>query len=172
MGLVVLGRHPDPPLIRLLTRNIVDEVLRTTTIPLCVVRRQRTGTIYNRILVPVVDDDLSRIATAYATGLAKAFGSTVLFCTFGGTAGDATAQLLERTKNEALAAGVEADGLVLERGGKLSGAIVRNAYAQGCDAIVMATRAREGLPILAEGSVTEAVVRTSDLPVIAVRGEG
>jgi nucleotide-binding universal stress UspA family protein len=171
VGLVVLGRHADPPLIRLLTRNIVDEVLRTTTIPLCVVRRPRTGNIYHRILVPVVDDDLSRIATAYATSLAKTFGSTLLFCTIGGSAGDATAILLERTKSEAIAAGVAADGLVVERTGKLSGTIVRNAYAQGCDAIIMATRAREGLPILAEGSVTEAVVRTSDVPVIAVRGD-
>lgn len=171
VGLVVLGRHPDPPLIRLLTRNIVDEVLRTTTIPLCVVRRPRTGKIYGRILVPVVDDDLSRIATQYATSLAKAFGSTLLFCTIGGSAGDATAALLERTKQDAVAAGVEADGMVLERGGKLSGTIVRNAVAQGCDAIIMATRAREGLPLLAEGSVTEAVVRTSDIPVIAVRGD-
>jgi nucleotide-binding universal stress UspA family protein len=34
----------------------------------------------------------------------------------------------------------------------------------------MATHAREGIPHLTEGSVTEAVVRTSDIPVIAVRG--
>ena len=172
VDLIVLGRHPDPPLMRLLTRNIVEEVLRTTTIPLCVVRRPRIGTIYRRILVPVVeDDDLGRIATDYACALARAFGSTLLFCTIAGTGGAApTTGLLERSQRGAAERGVSAEGIVLERAGRVSGTIVRNAAAQGCDAIIMATHAREGIPHLTEGSVTEAVVRTSDIPVIAVRG--
>ncbi len=169
VGLVMLGRHPDPPLIRLLTRNIVEEVLRTTTIPLCAVRRARTGKIYRRVMVPVVeDDDLARAATDYACALAKAFGSTLLFCTIAGTSG-AHVDLLERAQAAAVTCGVEAEGITVERAGRLSGTIVQSAAAQRCDAIIMATHAREGIPHLTEGSVTEAVVRTSDVPVIAVR---
>ena len=171
VGLVVLGRHPDPPLMRMLTRNIVEEVLRTTKIPLCVVRRPRIGTIYRRILVPVVeDDDLDRIATAYACRLALAFGTTLVFCTIAGSATGSAAEMLERARNGAAQCGVATEGIVLERSGRVSGTIVRNAAAQGCDAIIMATHAREGIPHLTEGSVTEAVVRTSNIPVIAVRG--
>jgi nucleotide-binding universal stress UspA family protein len=169
VGLVMLGRHPDPPLMRLLTRNIVDEVLRTTTIPLCAVRRPRIGRVYGRVMVPVVEDDaLARAATDYACALAKAFGSTLLFCTIAGTGGAAT-DVLATARRAAATCGVEADGIVVERAGKLSGTIVHSAAAQHCDAIIMATHAREGIPHLTEGSVTEAVVRTSDVPVIAVR---
>ena len=50
--------------------------------------RPRTGTIYRRILVPVVEDDaLARVAIEYAGDLALAFGSSLLFCTIAGTAG-------------------------------------------------------------------------------------
>jgi len=169
VGLVMLGRHPDPPLIRLLTRNIVEEVLRTTAIPLCAVRRPRIGKIYRRVMVPVVEDDeLAKIATDYGCALANAFGSTLLFCTIAGTGG-ANTDILAVAKRAADACGVSAEGIVIERAGRLSGTIVNNAAAQRCDAIIMATHAREGIPHLTEGSVTEAVVRTSDVPVIAVR---
>jgi nucleotide-binding universal stress UspA family protein len=145
--------------------------LRSTAIPLCVVRRPRTGTIYRRVLVPVVEDDaLSRIATEYACSLARNFGSTLVFCTIAGTGGAAPqTHLLDRAKEAAGACGVPVEGIEFERTGRVSGTIVRNAAAQGCDAIIMATHAREGIPLLTEGSVTEAVVRTSDIPVIAVR---
>jgi nucleotide-binding universal stress UspA family protein len=53
--------------------------------------------------------------------------------------------------------------------GGVTKAIVRNADLQGCDLIVMATHVRRGLPRLIEGSITEAVVATSDVPVVIVR---
>jgi nucleotide-binding universal stress UspA family protein len=49
-------------------------------------------------------------------------------------------------------------------------AIVRNADVHACDSVVMASHARQGLPRLIEGSVTEAVMYASDVPVVIVRG--
>ncbi len=48
-------------------------------------------------------------------------------------------------------------------------AIVRNATLQDCDSIVIATHARAGIPRIAEGSVAQAVIFSSDVPVILVR---
>jgi len=39
----------------------------------------------------------------------------------------------------------------------------------GCESIVMATNAREGYTGLVQGSVTEAVIYSSNVPVVVVR---
>jgi nucleotide-binding universal stress UspA family protein len=75
--------------------------------------------------------------------------------------------------NHALAAaaagGVDADELLLPRGDNICSAIVRNADIHACDSIVMASHVRQGWPRLIEGSVTEAVMYASDVPVVIVR---
>jgi nucleotide-binding universal stress UspA family protein len=141
-----------------------------TTIPLCVVRRPAQTTLRRRILVPIVDDDLARLGVSYAVRMAQYFRSMLLFCSFEDAAGERpAAQALSRAKEAAAAGGVAAEVLILPKDDGISDAIVRNADVHACDWIVMATHGRRGLPLLIEGSVTEAVIYASDVPVVIVR---
>jgi nucleotide-binding universal stress UspA family protein len=172
VGLIAIGTHARTGLSAALSRSIADEVLRKTIKPLCVVRRPRIGKIYHRLLVPVADDDLSRAGAEFATEVAKSFGSTLLFCTVpNGSNGKTSEQLLDGMVAHAGTHGVKAEAFILKRDGAISGTIAKCAKAQESDAIVMATHGREGLPRLFEGSVTEAVIRSSDIPVVVVRPE-
>jgi nucleotide-binding universal stress UspA family protein len=169
-GLIVLGLEPRIGILRPFIRTLAEEVLRETTIPLLVVRRPARGKLNRRILVPIVDDELSHLGVTYAVSLAQNFRSSLLFCTVEGTGGESAArQALARAKDDAAAGGVANDELLLPSGDGISKAIVRNAGIHACDSIVMASHVREGLPRLIEGSVTEAVIYSSDVPVVIVR---
>jgi nucleotide-binding universal stress UspA family protein len=169
-GLIVLGLAPRIGILRPFVRSLAEEILRETTIPLCVVRRPARGKLNRRVLVPIVDDDLSHLGVMYAIELAKNFRSTLYFCAVEEASGERAAQnALDRAKADAAAAGVPAQELLLPRSGGVPNAIVRNADVHACDSIVMATHLREGIPRLIEGSVTAAVVYSSDVPVVIVR---
>lgn len=169
-GLIVLGLAPRIGILRPFIRSLAEGVLRETTIPLCVVRRPTRGKLNRRILVPIVDDELSHLGVMYAIELARNFRSSLLFCSVEDAAGERPAQhALDRAKADAAAAGVGADELMLPKDGGISQAIVHNADVHACDSIVMASHVREGIPRLTEGSVTAAVVYSSDVPVVIVR---
>ncbi|MGZ3498640.1 MAG: universal stress protein [Vulcanimicrobiaceae bacterium] len=171
VGLIVMGTHARTGLMRALNRSIAEEVLRKTATPLCVVRRPAIGKIYHRFLVPIVDDDLSKMTAQYSMGLAHAFGSSLLFCTVT-NAGDAITQdkdFLELAKQRASEAGVESESVIIPREGSISRCILKKVRAAECDAIVMSSHARDGLKRLMEGSVAETVIRSSETPVIVLR---
>ncbi len=79
-GLIVLGVAPRVGFLRPFMQSLAHGVLRETTIPLCIVRRPAIGKLSRKILVPIVDDALSRIALDYAVTLARNFTSSLLFC--------------------------------------------------------------------------------------------
>lgn len=169
-GLIVLGLEPRIGILRPFIRTLAEEVLRETMIPLCVVRRPARGRLNRRILVPIVDDELSHAGVMYALELARNFRSSLLFCSMElGGGGRSNRAALDRAKADAAAAGIAADELLLPHGAGISAAIVRNADVHACDSIVMASHVRQGLPRLVEGSVTEAVIYSSDVPVVIVR---
>lgn len=170
-GLIVLGIKPRIGFLRPFMRSLAEEVLRETMIPLCVVRRPARGRLSRRILVPIVDDDLSDIAVRYATGLARNFRSTLYFCAVEAGSDDARGarRALDRAKAYAKAHEVPAQELLFPLDHGIPNAIVRNADIHACDSIVMASHVREGLPRLIQGSVTEAVIYSSDVPVVIVR---
>jgi len=168
-GLIAMGTHGRIPIAGFV-RSVADEVLRKTNTPLCVIRRPRRGKVYHRILVPVVDDQLSREGAAYAVDVARSFGSTLLFSTIPNGSHTLTPEgLLNLMKDYAGEHGVKAEGLVLKRQGAISGTIAMCARSEECDAIIMASHARDGLPRLIEGSVAETTIRSSDIPVVVVR---
>ena len=76
---------------------------------------------------------------------------------------------LNLARDAAAAGGVAADELLLPSGDNICESIVRNAAIHDCDSIVMASHARQGLPRIIEGSVTEAVIYASAVPVVIVR---
>jgi nucleotide-binding universal stress UspA family protein len=172
VGLIAMGTHARTGIMRALNRSIAEEVLRRTTTPLCVVRRPATGQIHHRVLVPVVDDDLSGMAVRYATAFAHAFGSRLLFCTIedGRSATDG-ATFLEGAKQQAALSGVQSDSVILPRENRIAARILKQVRAEQCDAIIMASHGRDGLSRLMEGSVAETVIRSSETPVIVLRAE-
>ena len=170
VGMIAIGTHGRSGIVRALTRSIAEDVLRHTTTPLCVIRRPKIGKIYNRVLVPIVDDDLSVAAREYATRLACEFESTLLFCTVSNASSKQSAdEFLAAAEKYAVAHGVRADGFVIKQAASVSEEIVHNAKAMECDAIVMASHARDGFMRFVEGSVTEAVIRASEIPVVVIR---
>ncbi len=170
-GLIVLGAEPRVGLLRPFMRGLAHGILRETTIPLCVVRRPAIGYLARKILVPIVDDALSRIAIDYALTLARNFASKLLFCTLDEDPGSAAVArtLVENAAAYARSRGLEAESFLLPPQRGVSQTIVHNAFTHGCDAVVMATHMREGLTRLREGSVTEAVIYSSNTPVVVVR---
>lgn len=169
VGMIVMGTHARTGITRALNRSIAESVLRQTTVPLCVVRKQPIGERHRHLLVPVADDDLSAYTIAYATQVAHSLGSRLTFCTVDSTPTAKTEQYLKSAKQHALDASVQADSVVVPHDGQVAATILRQADAAECDAIVMASHARDGLSRLVEGSVAETVIRQSDLPVVVLR---
>ncbi len=169
IGLIVMGTHARSGITRALNRSIAEAVLRQTATPLCVVRKQPIGERHRHLLVAITDDDLSTYTIQYATHAAKSLGSRLTFCTVAATRTAETEQYLKSAQEHAVDAGVQADWIVLLRQGDVSGDILQQAQVGECDAIVMASHARDGLSRLIEGSVAETVVRYSDLPVVVLR---
>lgn len=169
VGLIVMGTHTRTGITRALNRSIAEGVLRQTSVPLCIVRMQPVGERHRHLLVPVANDDLSAYTIEYATQAGNSLGSRLTFCTVENERTTETEQYLESAKQHALEAGVQADWVVVPRDGQVSAMILKQARADDCDAIVMASHARDGLSRLIEGSVAEAVIRYSDLPVVVLR---
>jgi nucleotide-binding universal stress UspA family protein len=169
VGMIVMGTHARTGITRALSRSIAESVLRQTTTPLCIVRKQPVGERYRRILVPVVDDDLSRFAIEFATESARSLGSRILFCTVDSSPTKKTEEYLESAKNRALAAGVQSESIIVPHERHIAARILQQARAEECDAIVMASHGRDGLSRLVQGSVAETVIRSSDIPVVVLR---
>jgi nucleotide-binding universal stress UspA family protein len=144
--------------------------------------------MFKHILVPVDGSTTSEVAVGKATELAKAFGSTVTVIyvidpypfTGVGTdfaygqaeylsAANAEANAAVRAAKESFAnAGVTVDTSVIESHTAWRG-IVEAGAALKIDLIVMGSHGRSGLEKLVLGSVAQAVLSHTKLPVLVVR---
>ncbi|MGZ3506264.1 MAG: universal stress protein [Vulcanimicrobiaceae bacterium] len=168
-GLIVMGTHARSGFARIALRSVAEAVLRATSVPLCIVRRPRIGKVYSRFLVPIVDDGLSEAAVTYATEVARGFNSSLLFFTVCSEREDSRARtLVQSAQEQATRSGVVSETLVAHGERNVAATIAQSAHAQECDVIIMASHRREGLPRLIEGSVAEAVIRSSSMPVVVV----
>lgn len=169
-GMIVMGTHGRTGITRAVLRSAAEAVLRRTKTPLCVIRRPPIGKIHGRFLVPIVNDELANVAIRYAVELARGFDSTLLFCTVAnGSGNEGAAKLLESATQIARENGVQSASVVLEPQTTIPDAILRQAGIEDTDAIIMATHARDGFMRLVKGSVTEAVIRSSSIPVVVIR---
>jgi nucleotide-binding universal stress UspA family protein len=143
--------------------------------------------MYDRILVPTDGSDPAMAATEHALAVAERFGATVHALYVVDTDGIAheapelgldvlrdalheegeTATGTVETRAEAQ--GVDVTAAVVE--GIAEDAIVDYADEHGIDLIVMGTHGRHGVDRYLVGSVTERVVRRTDVPTLVVRGE-
>lgn len=144
--------------------------------------------MFKHILVPVDGSSTSQLAVEKAVGLAKAFGSrvTAIFVIdpypFTGVGTDfayGQAEYLSAATAEANAAiaaakatiekaGVTVDTSVIEAHAAWRG-VVQAAESAQADLIVMGSHGRSGLEKLVLGSVTQAVLSHTHLPVLVVR---
>jgi len=137
-----------------------------------------------KILVPTDFSPQAEVALDYACTLATRVGATVHVLSvvgvpaFGGPelSMSMTASLLEEMRREShlglanlAAARRDVIGEQLVRTGDARDVIPRVAAEIGADLIVMGTHGRRGISRVLLGSVTEYVVRTSEVPVLTVR---
>jgi nucleotide-binding universal stress UspA family protein len=139
--------------------------------------------MYDVILVPVDGSAPSDAAVTQAVSLASEFDATVhviyvvdehALAAAGLDAGrvvrayeEEGESFLAAATEEATAAGVDAETAIVH--GTPHRDIVRYGRDHGADVVVMGTHGRRGLERALIGSVTERVLRTSDIPVLAVR---
>ena len=144
--------------------------------------------MFKHILVPVDGSSTAQLAVDRAIGLAKAFGSrvTAIFVIdpypFTGVGTDfaygqaeylsaATAEAnatIKAAKSSFDTAGVGVDTSVIEAHAAWRG-VVQAAVSVQADLIVMGSHGRNGLEKLVLGSVTQAVLSHTRLPVLVVR---
>jgi nucleotide-binding universal stress UspA family protein len=171
VGLIVIGMRRRSGLMRALFRGLAEEVLRRTTTPLCLIRRPPVGSVYRRALVPVVNDDLSATTIGYAIDFGRAFDAELVFCTVHDELGRDDEAFLAFANERARVAGVASEGVLIPGADDVSADILRKVHAEQCDVIIMASHARDGLERLVQGSVAEAIIRSSTTPVLVLRSE-
>ena len=145
--------------------------------------------MFNHILVPIDGSTTAQVAVEKAIELAQAFGSTVTVIyvidpyPFTGVGTDfaygqaeylsaATAEAnaaVHAAKDSFAAAGVKVDTSVTEAHTVWRGIVEAGATLQ-VDLIVMGSHGRSGLEKLILGSVAQAVLSHTRLPVLVVRG--
>jgi nucleotide-binding universal stress UspA family protein len=145
--------------------------------------------MFKHILVPVDGSATAQMAVQKAIGLAQVFGSrvTAIFVIdpypFTGVGTDfaygqaeylnaATAEAnlaIKATKTAFEQAGVKVDTSVVESHAAWRG-VVDSAESMQADLIVIGSHGRSGLEKLVLGSVTQAVLSHTRLPVLVVRG--
>lgn len=123
--------------------------------------------MYDVILFPTDGSDYAAAARSHAIDHADRYGATldVLFATGGPDAEEAD-DVVDETVEEARAAGVSVNTAALE--GPPHEAIIEYVEDRGVDLIVMGSHGRRGLDRILVGSVTESVLRGTDVPVLVV----
>jgi nucleotide-binding universal stress UspA family protein len=139
--------------------------------------------VYENVLVPTDGSGVTDYAVEHALSIAAQYGARVHALYVVDTTAIASLEAgselvldglreegeraVERIAAAAAEAGVEADTHVVD--GPPARRIVSVAADEGMDLVVMATHGRRGVERFLLGSVTERVVRTSDVPVLTVR---
>lgn len=141
------------------------------------------GLVYERILLPVDGSGHAERATEHAIEFARRYDAelTVLFVVWTGTPyaglevgdyvdaleGDGE-QLVNAAARKAREAGVTDVRTRIERSSDIGQAILDAIEETESDVVVMGTHGRSGVSRFLIGSVAEEVVRSADVPVMAV----
>lgn len=147
--------------------------------------------MYQRILVAIDSSHAAERALAEAIGNARASGGRLILVRALEEPADAiganpyaaeyvrglnedtkqaAADLLDRARDRAAAAGVQAEAVLLEPGAApVAERIVQSARDCKADLIVMGTHGRHGVKRVMLGSNAHGVLRVADVPVLLVR---
>ncbi len=187
VDLIVAGTHGGRALSRALVGSVAGRLVRTSPVPLITTAagpaRASLRPRIHHVLVATDFGEPAQHACAIACDLASRFDARVTLVhvlppalpQFGrpmpkeflpvDAAKGALGAELERAKRSVL----KVDGILAE--GQPRDQIVRIASERKADMIAMGTHARRGVPRYLLGSVAEAVVRTSDVPVLTTTSE-
>jgi nucleotide-binding universal stress UspA family protein len=192
--LVVLGTHGRTGLQHVLLGSTAERVIRGAPCPVLAVRGRKPGSAQvpdhsspiavRRMLVPIDFSDCSLEALEYAIQVARSLNAAITILhvmepvAYGldftlshpSELEEKRVKLSHRLRDLAAAAtgcGLQADEVL--RGGLPADSILDHARSQAVDLIVMGTHGRRGISHLVNGSVTEAVLRRADCPVLTVR---
>lgn len=190
--LIAMTTHGRSGVARWVLGSVAAKVLHGTDRPMLVVRPSAEGKAsdasgLSKILVPLDGSELSASVLPFAIDLAKPLGaSVVLFhtviepvLTYPGvevmTSDSSPLEEMQAGARKFLASaaselaekGVEADTVVTI--GNVTDGIAWAAEREGAGLIVMSTHGRSGIGRIVLGSVADAVVRRTSLPVVLVR---
>ena len=178
---IVMGTHGRRGLDRYLLGSMTEGMVRDSPIPVVSVHEDTVvNPNFGDVLVPTDGSDCANVAADHAIELAATNEATlhVLSVVDGGVIRGDTGTLLKTLESDAeraiepIVERAEDAGLESVTTSVLNGtpyrAIVDYA-AEHTDCVVMGTRGRTGLDHFLLGSVTERVVRLSDVPVCTIR---
>jgi nucleotide-binding universal stress UspA family protein len=190
-GVIVMSTHGRSGATRWALGSVADQVLHGTHTPLLLVRshRQQHGTrpSFARILVPLDGSDLSLSALPLVEEVAQAFGASLILShsvfppamAYPGFEAGAVNQAIWDELMESAEKQVTDVAEDLNRKGFRAKPVVgfgsavdeilRVAAEESADLIAMSTHGRSGVGRWVLGSVADAVVRRSELPVLVVR---
>jgi nucleotide-binding universal stress UspA family protein len=189
--LIAMTTHGRSGVARWVLGSVAAKLLHATHTPMLVVRpptdgKQSDAPTLTKILVPLDGSELSASVLPFAADLAKSLGASVMLfhavlepvMTYpaGGAVFDSGAlKGMEAGAHEYLAAvarDLDDKGVKTNREvaiGNATDGIVWAAEREGAELIVMSTHGRSGIGRIVLGSIADAVVRRTSLPVILVR---
>jgi nucleotide-binding universal stress UspA family protein len=188
VDLVVMGTHGRTGFQRFLLGSVAERVLREAPVPVVTAHLddERTVPSYDRVLVPTDGSEGATTALSHALDIVSATGGHLHVLSIvdsralsgGFEAGPALPTIrtsletyaedsVDAFREQATEAGVESTGTVTV--GLPADEICDYADAEDIDLVVMGTHGRTGLERVVFGSVTERVVRTTEVPVLTIR---
>jgi nucleotide-binding universal stress UspA family protein len=188
IDLVTMGTHGRTGLQRFLLGSVAERVLREAPVPVFTthVDDKRALPSYDDVLVPTDGSEGATTALTHALDIASTTGGTLHVLSVvdsralsGGFEAGPTLPSIETNLQtysqdsvdafveRATEADVDATGTVTV--GLPADEICAYAEDNGVDLVVMGTHGRTGLERVVFGSVTERVVRTTDVPVLTIR---
>lgn len=175
-AMIVMATHGATGLRRVLFGSVAQAVLRDAAVPVLVVHPFRPGgllkplkvggTPIRRILVPVDPDGFAVAALPAVQRLAERFDAALVLVHAMDASRGAHLERLRRMADPLEKEGIPVD-FRFQQGDPVE-SILRLAEKEDVDLVVMASHGRRGLSRLLRGSVTEAVLRKSERPLLVV----
>jgi nucleotide-binding universal stress UspA family protein len=181
---IVMGTHGRTGLDRFVLGSVAELTLRQSSIPVMTVHEDTVvDPAFDDVLVPTDGSSCAAAAADHAIDLARSTGATLHVINvvdsgvvWGGANVATVLDALEEAGEQALddvRTRAKAADVTAIKGSVLNGipyrAIAEYAEETDVDCIVMGTHGRTGLNRYLLGSVTERVVRLSDVPVLSIR---
>jgi len=190
VDLIVMSSHGRGGLGRAVLGSVADEVIRSSGVPVLVIRDEATGPtveLPRTIMVPLDGSELSEAVLPHVKPLARAVGSTIVlfwqidwqpetlatkgpFIPLDALAAGGhpeMAEYLGRTASDLNESGITTDVRVWF--GNQAGSIVRFAEQERFDLVAMSTHGRHGFGRWLRGSITDHILAHTTIPVLTVR---
>lgn len=179
--LIVMGTHGRSGLDRAIVGSITERVVRTSDVPVFAVpppAHDHSPTGYDAILIPTDGSAATNVAVEHGLSIAERFDARVHILsvvvtgvgllTPSDTDHEEANEAVDSIAEKASQRGIEVSTHIQE--GDPSETVRTFITDQDIDLVTMGTHGRTGTERYFIGSVTEKIVRTSDVPVITVRG--